>query len=204
MTEFALSLPLLLTAGLYGLETANYTVTTMRVNQLAAHIADNAARIGDTSTLENRKIYESDINDLLIGAGIQGGDSLDFFAHGRAIISSLEVVPGTEDQQYIHWQRCKGSLHWASQYGDAGDGLDGSLAGMGPTGEEVTAPSGDAVIFVEVAYEYQPLVSERFIGSTTIHAVSSFMVRDDRDLSQIYQQNTLSPDSIASCDAYDS
>ncbi|MDE2442630.1 MAG: pilus assembly protein, partial [Betaproteobacteria bacterium] len=39
MTEFALSLPVLLTAGLWGLETANLALTQMAVNQLAIHLA---------------------------------------------------------------------------------------------------------------------------------------------------------------------
>ena len=37
-TEFALSLPLLLTAGLYGVETANQAVMQMRVSQIAVLI----------------------------------------------------------------------------------------------------------------------------------------------------------------------
>jgi hypothetical protein len=38
---------------------ANYAVVNMRVSQLTEQIADNASRIGDTSTLEDRKIYEA-------------------------------------------------------------------------------------------------------------------------------------------------
>jgi hypothetical protein len=108
-TEFAIALPFLLGAGLMGLEVANRAIVQMQVSQLAVLIADNGSRSGDTSTLENRKIYESDIDDLLRGAGIQGGHRIDLFKRGRVIVSSLEVVPGTEDQQYIHWQRCLGS-----------------------------------------------------------------------------------------------
>ena len=135
MTEFALSLPLLLTAGLWGVETANLALVHMQVSQVASHIADNGARIGDTSTLEERKIYEADVNDLLLGANIQAGGSLDFFEHGRAIVSSLEVDPDDE-RQYIHWQRCKGVKIATSSYGAEDDHLVG---GMGPTGEEVAA-----------------------------------------------------------------
>jgi hypothetical protein len=128
LTEFALSLPFLLTAGLWGTETANFVLTSMRVSQLAMHLADNGSRVGDTSTLENRKIYESDINDLLVGSNIQGGGMLDFYSHGRAIISSLQV--NDTGEQYIKWQRCKGVLHWTSSYGLAG----ATVSGMGPAG----------------------------------------------------------------------
>jgi hypothetical protein len=199
LTEFALSLPLLLTAGLWGTEMANLAIVHMRVNQLAIHIADNAARIGDTSTLENRKIYESDINDLLLGSNLQAGN-LNFYDHGRAIISSLEV--NDAGNQYIHWQRCKGLKAWPSSYGNAGDGAVTSLSGMGPAGNQVTAPPGGAVIFVEVAYDYQPRVSARFVSSAPITAIATFVVRDSRDLSQIYQRTPSSPDPVAGCATY--
>lgn len=202
-TEMALGLPFLLTAGLWGVETANLAIVHMRVNQLAVHIADNAARIGDTSSLQDRKIYEGDINDLLLGSNMQAGRALDFYDHGRAIVSSLEVVDGTVDRQFIHWQRCKGVKEWASSYGVEGDGTDGSLVGMGPAGEEVMASPGDAVIFVEVAYEYQPLISERFIGDDMVKAIATFTVRDDRDLSQIFQRDPAAPDAVANCAVHD-
>ncbi len=204
MTEFALSLPLLLTAGLWGVETANFALVTMHVNQLATHLADNGARIGDTSSLAMRKIYEGDINDLLIGSNLQGGKGLDFYEHGRAIISSLEVLPTSMTQQYIHWQRCKGKKVWGSHYGFQGDGITSAIAGMGPPGEEVQASIGDAVIFVEVAYDYQPLILDQFVSSRQITATASFIVRDSRDLTQIYQRDPNRPSAVSGCSAYSS
>lgn len=162
MTEFALSAPFLFGIGLGGIETANLAITQMQISQTAIHIADNASRVGDISTLENRKIYESDINDVLLGSNIQAGRAIDLYGRGRVIISSLEVVPDTEDQQYIHWQRCMGLKHRDSSFGVEGDGLDGSLDGMGPPGEEVYALNGEAVIFVEISYDYKPLISKVF------------------------------------------
>ncbi len=196
MTELALSLPLLLSAGLWGVETANMAVTHMRVSQLTIHVADNASRVGDTSTLRDRKIYESDINDLLLGANIQGGKGLDFFAHGRIVISSLEVRPDTADTQYIHWQRCKGTLVEPSAYGNEGDTLP---IGMGPPGEEISASPGSSVIFVQATYRYQPLIGMGFFQPTTIRSTSAFIVRDSRDLTQIYQRDPASPDPVARC-----
>ncbi len=198
-TEFAIVLPFLLGVGLMGLEVANRAIVQMQVSQLAAHIADNASRIGDTSTLQNRKIYESDLNDLFEGAEIQAGSRIGLFESGRVIISSLEVVPDTEDQQYIHWQRCLGAKDHTSSYGVEGDGLDGGLAGMGPAGEEVWAFPDEAVIFVEIAYDYQSLVGETFGFSDEVKATASFTVRDDRDLTQIYQRDPDDPDPVASC-----
>ena len=201
-TEFALCLPFLLGAGLMGLEAGNRAIVQTQISQLAAQIADNASRIGDTSTLQNRKIYENDIDDLLRGAALQGSSRLDLFEHGRVIISSLEVVPGTDNQQYIHWQRCAGKKNHISSYGLQGDGADGGLPGMGPPGQEVWAFPDEAVIFVEISYDYQSLVGPRFGLGGTIASTASFTVRDDRDLSQIYQRDPAAPDPVADCSLY--
>lgn len=200
--EFALGMPLLLTAGLWGTETANYALVNMKIGQLAVHIADNASRIGDTSTLQNRKIYESDINDVIYGAQIQGGPGIGLYDNGRVIISSLQVrdaPAGGSEEQYIHWQRCRGAKAVASSYGDEGDVL---ADGMGRNGSEVIAQSGDAVIFVEISYTYQPLISANFMGSLDISSTASFTVRDDRDLSQIYQRDATNPDTEQTCNLY--
>jgi len=199
MTEFALGAPFLLTAGLWGAEEANFALVSMKVNQLAEHVADNASRVGDTSTLQNRKIYESDINEVIYGAQVQGGRGVDLYENGRVIISSVEVNQAGGNQ-YIHWQRCRGAKHVNSSYGVAGTNL-GSV-GIGPLGEEVAAEPDDAVIFVEINYTYQPLVSARFLGSLDIRSIASFTVRDDRDLTQIYQRDPASPDPVQSCSDY--
>jgi len=199
MIEFALSFPLLLVLGLCGAEVSNMALVQMRVSQLALNVADNASRVGETSVLAERKIYESDINDLLLGASIQSG-GLRFFENGRVIVSSLEHNPSNPGEQYIHWQRCKGKKTWGSHYGHTGD----IMAGIGPTGQQVSAPDNGAVIFVEVAFDYQPIVPVPFFSPTTITSTASFVVRDDRDLSQIYQRDPGDPDEVSDCNAYTS
>lgn len=201
MVEFALAMPFFLTAGLWGIELANFALTNMKVSQLAAHIADNASRIGDTSTLQNRKIYEEDINDLMVGANLQGGPALDFFVHGRAIVSSLQVWDAdihtgshSSGDQVILWQRCMGALDVDSSYGAQNAATPD---GIGPDGYEVLATADSPVIFVELTYEYQPLISSLFISNTQINATSAFMVRDDRDQSTIYKRDAAT--TAASC-----
>ncbi len=204
MTEFALTLPFLLGVGLMGLEVANRALVQMQISQLAVQIADNASRIGDTSVLEDRKIYEADINDLFYGAHLQSSAGLDIFTHGRVILSSQQVVDGTTDRQYIDWQRCMGRKVHASSYGAEGDGTTGDFPGMGPAGEEVIAFEDDAVMFVEVAYDYQPIVGETLsFGSHEMTAIASFTVRDNRDLTQIYQRDPSNPDVVARCNLYE-
>ena len=203
VTEFALAAPLLMTAGLWGVEAANQAIVQMQLSQVAVLIADNASRVGENSLLGESQIYESDIDDVLYGAHVQAGNGFDLYEHGRVILSSLEVAPDTEDAQYIHWQRCKGKKHYNSSYGSEGDGLDGKLAGMGPPGEEIVAYKGEAVMFVEVAYDYQPVVSSAFTHASVLTATAAFNVRDNRDLSQIYQRDPSNPDPEATCDKYD-
>ena len=203
MVEFALAAPVLMTAGLWGVETANQAVVQMRVNQVAVLIADNASRVGERSLLGETKLYESDINDVLFGAHVQTGDRFGLYANGRIILSSLEVVPDSDGDQYIHWQRCKGELVETSSYGHAGAGVSGGFPGMGPAGEEIVAFEDEAVMFVEVAYDYQPIVAEAFSRAGTIRAIAAFNVRDNRDLSQVHQRDDMDPDAVSSCDKFD-
>jgi hypothetical protein len=204
LTEFALALPLLLTMGLWGVEVAHKAIMQMRVSQIAVLVADNASRIGENSLLGETKLYEADIDDVLLGAHVQGGSAFGLYEQGRVILSSLEVVPDTDDKQYIHWQRCMGERHHVSSYGVAGDGESLGLPGMGPRGEEIQAVAGEAVMFVEVVYEYEPLFAKMFVKSTTLSATAAFNVRQNRDLSQIYQRNPDEPDPIAVCDEFNS
>jgi len=213
LTEMALSLPFLMMAGMWGVELANYALVSMKVNQLAAHVADNAARMGDTSKLTNRKIYEADIDDVMAGANIQSGH-LDLLEHGRVIISSLEeysedthcdasgaaCVPtsASEGEQFIHWQRCMGKKNHVPEFGLEGDVMTG---GMGPPDRKVDSFKGGAVVFVEVAYDYQPLVSSRFVGTPEIKVIASFLVRDIRNLYQIFQTAPAAP--VANCAVFD-
>lgn len=200
MTEFALGAPVLLLASMWGAEHANYVLINMKIGQLAIHIADNASRVGDTSQLKYRKIYESDINDVIIGAQVQSGKSVDLYKNGRIIISSLQTEgPAGAEKQYIKWQRCRGAKNVTSSYGTEGEFL---ADGIGPDGKEVVAEPGDAVIFVEINYTYQPLISSSIVPKKDIRSIASFTVRDNRDLTQIYQRIPAKPDPIQRCNVF--
>src|SRR3546814_15437738 len=56
------------------------------------------------------------------------------------------------------------------------------MSGMGPAGHEVTAPRGGAVIFVEVAYTYQPLISSKVVPNVNMTEIAAMPVRDQRSL----------------------
>src|SRR3546814_3139157 len=84
VVEFALCLPFVLVATLTAAELANYTVTKMRVSQLALRLADDGSRIGTGDLLSTKQITEAQINDLMTGADLQGSALGLFTKIGRA------------------------------------------------------------------------------------------------------------------------
>jgi hypothetical protein len=180
LIEFGMSLPILLLLSLTGAELTNYIITRMRISQIALHLADNGARIGSGSQLQAKTINESDINDMLTGAGLQAGE-LNLFNNGRVIISSVvpKSDPNPSAHYIINWQRCRGTkTSHASTYGTEGQQITN---GMGRAGREAFAPAGGSTIFVEVYYEYQPLVKLSLAPTTEMIEIASMMVRDRRD-----------------------
>ena len=106
LTEFAYALPIFTGLGMFGLETANLTLTSLRVSQAALNLSDNASRMGQAiANSTSRTVYESDVNQMLTGLGLQAGD-IEILERGRVILSSLER--NGDGGQWIHWQRCKG------------------------------------------------------------------------------------------------
>lgn len=175
LVEFGISLPVLLILGLVGLETANLALARLKVSNIAMMTADNAARVRDS-------IDESDISDLFTGARTAGA-SINFANNGRIILSSIELnSAGTG--QWIRWQRCLGTKNVSSAYGAQGKGQnDATLQAVGPAGNQISAGSGTAILVAEVNYTYQPLISNRFLGTQTITYVSAFNVRQRTDQS---------------------
>lgn len=185
LIEMAFVSPVLVLMTLTGAELANYITVRMRVSQLALRIADDASRIGTGSQLAAKKISESDINDLFVGANQQSG-GLQLSQQARVVISDLEPManPNTTNKYKIVWQRCYGAkTSYVRQYGTAGQT---NLDGIGPTGRQVTAQDDNATIFVEVYYEYRPLISASLVPQTNFTDIASMAVRDRRDLTQIY------------------
>ncbi len=177
--EYALTAPIMLTLFLSGAEIANYTIAKLRVSQIALHVADNGSRIGSDTVLAVKQISEAQINDLLIGASLQAG-TLDLESRGKVILYSLErMASPNADKFYVHWRRCLGNR---SYDGSQPQGKT-NLTDIGPAGKQVTfVPDGGAIMYVEVEYEYQPLISARLVPSTVLKDTAAMVVRDDRDL----------------------
>lgn len=194
LLEFALGTPLVLGIGFYGVETSNLALANLRVSQIALTLADNASRVGTSSGLAEQQLREIDINDIFEGVR-QQGSRIGLLQNGRITLSSLENNAGT---QRIHWQRCigmKSGAGYDSSYGKAKptDGIDdkavnaGPLTpdGMGEPGARVNAPTNSGVMFVEVNYDHKPIVGWLMTGRK-ISYTASFIVRDRRDFSQIF------------------
>lgn len=197
LLEFAFGLPLVLGVGMYGIETANLALVNMRISQIALNLADNASRVGATSG-STQQLRDTDITDIFQAIRLQGA-SLGLTTNGRVTLSSLEAPSGV---QRIHWQRCIGmkAAGYESTYDqslgtiDANDGQDTATAnqgvavpnGMGDTAAKVLSPTNSGVMYVEIYYDYKPLVGSLFMTPAKMKYTASFIVRDNRDFTKIY------------------
>lgn len=195
MIEMAFCIPFLMVVGFAGIELANLTLAHTRVSQIGLSAADNASRIAFGSNLSLPRVREVDINEVFVGVE-QQARGLDFRNNGRIILSSLER--NADGGQWIHWQRCYGNLPINSAYGPQGTGATGTgFPGMGRAGAEVTAADGTAVMFVEIIYDYQPMVGARWFGRPRIRSTAAFNIREGRDLSQVYNPAPSAP--VSNC-----
>lgn len=213
LLEFAFTLPLLIAMGGYGTEISYFGLTNLRVSQYALNLADNASRVGIDAGAGVTSLRETDINDVLQGARLEG-KSLDLGTNARVILSSLEFTKQSYDTAYtqrIHWQRCfgmKSGTDYDSHYGTTTvtDGTTNTQANDGTTKPSgigdplVNAPKNTGVMYVEINYSYRPVFSSLFVAPQIIHYTASLMVRDNRDLTQIYNPNPAATRST--CDKY--
>lgn len=188
--EFVFVVPVLLVLSLAGLELSTAILARKQIHEVGRLVADNASRISENNALQASSVRESDINDVFLGADLSARP-LKLAAQGRIILTSLET--NADGGQWIHWQRCYGALPFQSAY-RAGQGRRGrSFSGIQIDNQQIVAAPGDAVMFVEIAYDYTPLISLQWAGYTSQRFTARFAmnVRDKRDLSG------LSPDAPA-------
>jgi hypothetical protein len=205
MLEFALTLPIVLPLGLYAVELCNFGLRQLQLSQATLTLADNMSRVGVDTNMATQQLREVDINEVMEGLRLQTA-GLALTTRGRITISSLEVKNG---QQWIHWQRCIGAKRapeFDSSYGKEGDGgVSGTpFKGMGAANQLVKSPDRAAVIFVEVNYDYQPLITRYFLGESKISQVASFIVRDNRELDRGITDPAPAAPVRMTCDRYTS
>ena len=184
MIEFAYTVPVFLVLLGSGVELTNFAISHMRVSQVAVSLADNASRAKQSVVSGVPRIREADVNEVFAATELQTS-GLNIRERGKLILSSVEA--NAQGGQWIHWQRCFGQAGHRSSYGKEGDGATGtSLTGIGPPGRQVAAEQGSAIMFVEVIYDYQPLMFGDFLDNAQIRKTAAMYVRDNRDLSAIY------------------
>lgn len=183
--ELAVVAPFIMFVGLGAFEVANMATARMKVSQIALSLADNAARLGQTDNSGiTPTISEADLDSVIDGA-LRAGSAIDLQQNGRIIISSVEFSEAS-NRQYIHWQRCRGSLARASSYGNDSNrnGLNsGPLPPLGNGAQKFQVAIGESLMFVEVYYRYDGLMGELFAGDDSIVGEQAgLLVRDDRNL----------------------
>ncbi len=211
MIEFALTLPVLILMGLGGLEAANYGIACLRISQIAMTAADNAARVRD-------QITEGDINEVMTGAKFVG-NGIDFAAHGRIVISSLEARtdvtnPATSTSpilQWIRWQRCAGAKSFSSNYGTpktaAGatisDGTeafrtDGVTASASPSNQANSTPTnGTATTTAGMGPDTSPKIQAAAATGTAV-----MVVEVSYDYQPVVGPGWISPTTISAVRAF--
>jgi Flp pilus assembly protein TadG len=195
IVELGLAMPLLMGLALTGVEVVALAITHVKLNQLAITVADNASRAKQTQVNGAPQFREYDVNQVFRAAALQAED-LDIPNRGRVILSSLQV--NGSGGQTIAWQRCWGKNTWPSRYGPQGTGATGTaFKGMGYTSTKMTADAGTAIMFVEIAYNYKPFFLGSILPAKVIRKEAALYVRDDRDLTQIY--NPSPTQTVASC-----
>jgi TadE-like protein len=202
MTEFALSLPILMTLSIGFIELASYIHAHMRVSQIALSVADNTGRITQT-------IDVTDVDAAMIGARI-AGEGINFGPNGRVIVSMVEEngLTGANAGQKITWQRCFGAKNVASSYGVEGNGATNATyaTGFGPTGNKIVSSGDDGVMLVEVVYDYDPIfpVGESLIKGLNGKRINSFAAYPVRSRSTNALQNGfgLTGTRLRLCSAY--
>lgn len=201
LIEFAFAAPLVLGMGMLGTDTALLVIRHMQVSQIATQVADNAARVGENNVLGARQVYERDIAETLIGAE-KLGENMALYTRGRVIISSLQR--NAEGGQWIAWQRCRGAKVHNSSFGVEGNGRTGTaFPGMGVAGRRITASPGTAVMFVEIAFDYQSVTPMNLFNNQQIIYTAVYNVRDTRDLTGGPASNGIyAGGPVASCSTY--
>lgn len=219
LTEFAVSLPVLLTLGLVGLETANFAMAHLRISNIAMMTADNAARVRES-------IDEADIVELFTGASLTG-TGIAFGQNGRIVLTDIEIgqaLPTSGPRvPWIRWQRCFGQVNVTPRYGIPRNTAnlaitngtevflaDRTTANPLPsavpvsTGNRATPTiqpqDGSALMIVEVVYNYQPLIPNSPLAGREIRYESAFNVRQRND-QLLHNANRVQP---MSCDRYQS
>ena len=186
--EFAFVFPVLAVFGLGGMELAQYTRTHMILSQVAVAAADNASRAKEEVVGGSPRFSEGDVEQIFAAVRRQSRN-INLEEEGLLVLSSIQR--NDDGGQTIKWQRCFGEGDFTPSFGLQGANATGDdVTEIGDAGHAVSAEASEAIMMVEVFMPYDPMLGvsafNDFIGDDTIRYVSNALVRDDRDLTQIF------------------
>ena len=151
--EFALLLPMFIFVVLGGLELANFTLTSVKIQRLANLSADLISQNG----VGGKQLTELQVYDILEAANVSA-QPLNMRERGRLILSSVIGTDanndGISERHDFVWQRFEG-------------GLSSEIPRLGcwETLGNVAFPSGrrlspnEVVYHAQVSYAYEPIIS---------------------------------------------
>ena len=133
--------------------------------------------------------------------GLKSGTGYDS-SYGRTRISGSTPAPADGTAPYDP----TAGVNTASTGDNSATHPGSSTTGMGETGAKVTAPPSSGVMFVEINYDYKPVVTGAWLpgGAAKLKYIASFIVRDKRDFTQIYNPVTSPVTPRSTCNLYTS
>ncbi len=160
MVEFGVALPVLMTMFYGSIEVTRYILITQKVEKLAHTVADVTAQ-SKTLTLANLDQLMAATDDIMkpFGTG----------ATSRVLINSLYRAVGATSAT-INWRYAGGgSLDVTSKLGE--------VTSIPVMPGNFTFNERENVIGTEVFYQFSPLISSQFFGTTTIYRAAFYKPR---------------------------
>jgi Flp pilus assembly protein TadG len=160
VVEFGLALPVLMTLFYGTVEVTRYILITQKVEKLAHSVADMAAQ---------EQVAKIDTLNQVMVAGSDIMSPFTMTTNGKIIVSALYRAPNTT----------LATVSWRQE----GGGTYAATSQLGPVGATAVTPGGftfddrENIIAAEVYYQFSPLVSTQFFGTTTVYRVAFYKPR---------------------------
>lgn len=150
--EVAMSIPIMVSLLLGGVEITRYVLLNQKVERASATMADLVSQA--------EKLSEEDLANLFIATRYTV-EPFDLAGKGRVIISSIAKSSSDADVRVV-WQRAFGSGSGSSSFGAEGG------AAVLPAG--FTVRDGENIIVGEAFFDFVPVLGDDVLGNTTLHS----------------------------------
>ena len=160
VVEFGLVLPVLMTLFYGTVEVTRYVLITQKVEKYAHAVADMTAQeqVATKSMLDQVLAAGSDVMDPFTMGG----------TNGTVYITAMYLAPGTTTPLVVWRYQGSGTFAASSQLGTVG----GTATVPGFTFDD-----RENLIAAEVYYQFSPLISNQFFGTTTVYRTAYYKPR---------------------------